>query len=168
MSLVPAGPVSRSSKKWLLVVGLVVVLVVVGLVVSRGSGGTTAAAPAPTTSASTEAARPGLETAPSAPAVPPPAVHIVVYEVTGTGTGNVTFGTDGAGGTEVVTGVVLPWSTTVELPVEVAQQGVSVVVEGGASEIGARITVDGQVVREGSSSPAYPSVSLTANVGPQT
>ncbi len=94
-------------------------------------------------------------------------VHIVVYEVTGTGTGDITFGTDGAGGTEVVTGAALPWTTTVELPAGAEPQSASVVAVGGASEIGARITVDGQVAREGASSPAYNSVSLTATVGPR-
>ncbi|WNV84451.1 MmpS family transport accessory protein [Umezawaea sp. Da 62-37] len=167
MAQVPAGSVSASGKKWLWIVGLVVVLLVVGFVVSRGSGGSTASAPAPTTSVSTEAARPGLETAPSAPAARPPVVHIVVYEVTGSGSGTVTYSTDGAGGTGVATDVPLPWSTTVELPVEAGTQSVSVVADGGASELGARITVDGEVVKEGGSSPAYNSVSLTANVGPQ-
>jgi len=164
MSLDQAVQKPKNSLKWLWVVGLVGALVVFGVIATGGNAGTTPTA-APTTS--TPPPKPGLEVPPSAPAVPPTPAHIVVFEVTGAGTGTATYSTDGAGGTTAATDVPLPWTTTVELPVDPGQQAISLVAEAGPGtlEISAKITVDGQVVREGKSGGTYLSVSLNATVG---
>jgi hypothetical protein len=164
MPLDPDVPAPKNPANWLWIIGLVGALVVLGVVVSGGSGSTApAASPPPSPTAVPKA---GLETPPPL-AAPPAPVHIVVYEVTGTGTGTVTFGVDGVGGTEVATEVALPWTTIVELPVDATPRSVSVVADAGPGtvEIGARITVDGQVLSEGTSNSTYLAVSLNANVG---
>jgi hypothetical protein len=163
MSSDPAVPNPKNSLKWLWVVGLVGALVVFGVIATGGGADTT---PAAAPSVSTPPPKPGLEVPPSAPAVPPTPVHIVVFEVTGAGTGTATYSTDGAGGATAATEVPLPWSTTLELPVDPGRQAISLVAEAGPGtpEVSAKITVDGLVVREGKSGGTFLSVSLNATV----
>ena len=102
----------------------------------------------------------GCESFP-APAAP---TATVVFEVEGTGTaGNITYTTDGTASSAREASVRLPWRKEVQ----VAQRGVSATTvtaqNKSSGEIRCRITVDGKVIKEVSSSGLFTVVSC---VGP--
>jgi hypothetical protein len=158
----PAPAPKKKTKKWPWIVGGIVALIVIGGVANGGkdsapaAGGTTTAAAQPTA------------VQPAAPVEKKPAMHTVVYEVTGAGTANnITYTTDGMTSTEQVSNAALPWSKTIELKTGQAIQMVSVMAQAGAGtpEISVKITVDGKVIKEGKSSGQYAVVNVNENIG---
>lgn len=158
-------PPKKKAKKWPWVIGAIVLLIIVS---SIANGGKT---PDSTNTAGTSIT--GAQTPPPAPAPaqqPAPAAgkKTVVYEVAGAGTANsITYVTDGMTSTQQEGDVKLPWSKTIELPTGEALQMVSIFAQAGAGtpEISAKITVDGEVVKDGKSSGQYAVVNINENIG---
>ena len=101
-------------------------------------------------------------------AVLPASTHTVVYEITGTGKSpEIRYVADGAGATEKVEKVDLPWHKELHMTVG---PGVGVVqilaANSDTDSISCTVTVDGQVVSQGVAPGAYSTVSCSAVVRP--
>jgi Mycobacterium membrane protein len=104
----------------------------------------------------------GSLTACGAPAAPAPEKATVTYEVVATGkASNVTYTTDGAGSTSQEASVVMPWrkDVTVDRGFAIASLTAQ---NAGRGELTCRISVDGAVVKEATSSGQYAVVSCTS------
>lgn len=158
----PAAPQPpKKKRKWPLIVGGLVVLIIV---IAVANGGTKDPAPANTTAA----AQPAAPSTAAPAEQPKKSTRAVLYEVLGSGTAtSITYTTDGMTSTEQVGQAALPWSKQIELPAGEALQMVSLMAQAGqgSTEISARVTVDGKVVKEGKSSGPFAVVSVNENIG---
>ncbi|WP_309115951.1 MmpS family transport accessory protein [Saccharothrix sp.] len=158
----PPPPAPKKKSRGPLWVGIgvaLLLLIVLGSVLAPDKPATTTAGGTTTAPAAQE--QPAQEK-------PAPAARVVLYEVLGSGTANnITYTTDGLTSTEQVGQAPLPWSKQIELPPGEAMQFVSIVAQAGkgTTEITARITVDGKVVKEGKSSGQYAVVTVNENIG---
>jgi len=141
----PAGPKRRRKWPWI-VGGVLVLLLVVGI-----AGGGKDAAPAGSSSAGG-----------STPAVSS-STATVVYEVTGSGrASSVTYNSDGGGSIAQEASVKLPWRKEISV-----DRGFSITTvsaqNAGSGSITCRIIVDGEVVKENTSSGQYSIVTCTGD-----
>lgn len=145
----PQQPTKR--KKWPWILGGFVALVVLGSAIGTagGGGGNQPSAGGSSTESTQQA--------PDKPAQ-------VVYEVTGSGTAsNISYGA--SGGVSQKTGASLPWKHTE--PYDGGYDFFTLSAQNGNNdgEITCRITVDGEVVKENTSSGPYAVVSCSGNTG---
>lgn len=85
---------------------------------------------------------------------------VVVYEVSGAeSAGNITYSADGSTGIAQENGVALPWSTEVQFAEGALRVATLSAQNAGAGDITCRITVDGEVVAELTSSGEFAVVS---------
>ncbi|MDA3624233.1 MmpS family transport accessory protein [Saccharopolyspora sp. WRP15-2] len=148
-------------------IGLLAAGVIAGIAGGRGPTSAPSSAPAAADSraASPQPATPYVYTPPSYPAIPDfTGTDSIVFEITGSGTGMVTYSSDSNFSIAQETGVDLPWSKTIEFekaairPVTINAQHTA-----GAGAIGCRITINGKVAVENSSSGQYAVVSCTTS-----
>lgn len=146
----------RKRRKWPWVVGAIVLLLVVASV--AGGKSTTTQVPASPTSNSA---------APGAPAAEAADGSVVVYEVTGKGGASVTYMKEDFS-QEQQTSTKLPFKKQLQFKDKVGSfNPLSLVAQhsSGAGEITCRITVDGKVVGESTSSGPYAVVTCNGNGG---
>lgn len=143
----PPTPAPRKRRKWPWIVGGAAALLLV--IAVAGGGGQ-----APAGSTSTAGG--------SAPAVSSSAAT-VVYEITGSGrASNVTYNSDGGGSIAQEAGVKLPWRKEISVDRGFAITTVSAQ-NAGSGQITCRILVDGEVVKENTSSGQYSIVTCTGD-----
>lgn len=155
----PPPPAPKKKRRWPWIVGAIVLLFVIAGIANGGD-----ASPAPTA--------PSGSAAPAAVAPEEPAADdtasgsTVVYEVLGKGTaGNVTYMKEGFS-QEQQTSAKLPFRKELQFKEEVGSFApLSLVAQNGASsgDITCRITVDGKVVGESTSSGQYAVVTCNGN-----
>lgn len=148
----PPAVAPRRRRKWPFVVGgIVLLLVLVGI-----AGGNNAPAPtAPAAPAASAAAEPGADATSGTS---------VVYEVTGKGTASVTYSKEGFS-QEQQNGVRLPYRKELMFSAAPVTPALTVVAQHstGGGDITCRITVDGTVVGESTSSGQYAVVTCNGN-----
>lgn len=140
----------KRKKKWPWILGGFVALVILGSAIGVAGGGGNQPA----------AGGGGTEPAQQAPDKPAK----VVYEVTGTGTAsNISYGA--SDGISQKTGATLPWKHTE--PYDGGYDFFTLTAQNGnnGGEITCRITVDGEVIKENTSSGPYAVVSCSGNTG---
>jgi MmpS family membrane protein len=160
-------PASKKRRKWPWIVGAVVLLFVVISVANGGDKTATAPtgstgatqAPAPPNGAAPPAAAPGADDSATG--------SVVVYEVIGKGTGSVTYMKEGFA-QEQQTAAKLPFKKELRFKDKVGSFApLSLVAQNGSGggDITCRITVDGKVVGESTSSGQYAVVTCNGNGG---
>lgn len=160
----PVPPKKKSKAP--LVIGIiaafVVVLVIGGALGGGGSTGNVANTPA------------GQQPAVQPPPAQPPAAEqpaasdkiVVVYEVTGAGKAtSITYNSDGVASTEQLQNVQLPWTKTIEMTKGKAFAATVLAQAGdGTTEIVAKITANGKVLKDAKSSGQYAVANATAEL----
>ena len=156
----PPAPPAPKKRKWLRILGIAAAALV-GLMVLGAIVG-------PQQPASTPAAgpRPATTEQPAQVAADQPAGSVVVYEVLGKGSaGNVTYMKEGFS-QEQQTSAKLPWRKELQFKDQIgAFSPLSLVAQNGAKggDITCRITVDGEIVGESTSSGQYAVVTCNGN-----
>lgn len=91
--------------------------------------------------------------------------HHVHYEVTGSGTGDVTYSTDANGSSSQANGAALPWTQDVQISSFFAPLYVSAQHSSGSGDVACQITVDGKVVSSNHASGQYAIASCSGSIG---
>lgn len=156
----PQPPKKKSKAKVILgILGGFVVLVIIAAVVSPSRPAGTTATPTLTQPAATQP--PAVQQQPAAPAT-----IVVVYEVTGAGmANNISFNTDGVASISQENNVKLPWTKTLEMTKGKAFSATIVAQAGeGTPEIKAKITANGQVLKEEKSTGQFAVVTVSGEL----